>query len=137
MSRVWGDSGGVLLEGSYVDATLQQINRQGRWKFGGGGPVTYVVSFPRVLNTVKCPVIGCLEAVHSVGPIREDFVLQKHFSLIAVVQEGKEPCPDVLYAACAYQWGGLSIFNVCRSATGTHRCGSRGGMSQLQANVQR
>ena len=34
---MWGDSGGVLLEGSYVDATLQQINRQGRWKFGGGG----------------------------------------------------------------------------------------------------
>ena len=33
----------------------------------GGGPTTYVVSFPKVLQEVRCPVPGCPEVAHSSG----------------------------------------------------------------------
>ena len=43
-------------------------------KIGGGGGFTYVVSFPRVLKTVKFLVIGCLEVAYRVGRLRENFM---------------------------------------------------------------
>ena len=41
---------------------------------GGGEPGTYVVSFPRVLKTVKYPVPGCMAVVHSAGHLYEQFM---------------------------------------------------------------
>ena len=39
------------------------------------GTVTgFVVSFHRVLNTVRCPVLGCLEVAHIVDRMRAHFL---------------------------------------------------------------
>ena len=60
---------------------------------GGGLPVTYVVSIPRVLKTVKFPVIGCPSVENSAGQLRDHFMYRYFLFRIAVVQEGKEPLP--------------------------------------------
>ena len=52
-----------------------------------------MVSFPRVLKTVRCPVPSCPEVVHSAGRMRENFMYRHFLSQIAVVQEGMEPLP--------------------------------------------
>ena len=59
----------------------------------GGGPTIFVVSFPRVLKSVKCPVLGCPEVAHSAGR-QQKFLMYQHFrSQVAVVQEGAELIP--------------------------------------------
>ena len=68
-------------------------SRQGSLTLGGVEPTTYVVSFPRVLKTVKFPVTGCPEVAHSAGRLRENFVYWHFLLRVAVVQEGKEPLP--------------------------------------------
>ena len=47
---------------------------------GGGGLVTYVVSFPLVLKIVRCSVTGCLAVAHSAGRLKEHFIY-RHFFL--------------------------------------------------------
>ena len=58
-----------------------------------GGPTTYMVSFPRLLQEVKCPVLGCLVGVHRSGRIREHFMYCHFLSNVVVLQEGAEPLP--------------------------------------------
>ena len=59
----------------------------------GEGAVTYVVSLSWVLKMVRCPVTGCPEVAHSAGQLREHFMYRHFFSMIAVVQEGKDLIP--------------------------------------------
>ena len=56
-----------------------------------GVPTTYVVSFPRVLQELKCLVPGFPEVAHSSGILREHFMYHHFWSNVAVVQEGEEP----------------------------------------------
>ena len=56
---------------------------------GEGVSVTYVVSFPRLLKMVRCPVTGCPSVFHSMDRMRERFMYRNFFSRITVVQEGK------------------------------------------------
>ena len=42
----------------------------------GGGPTTYVVSFPRIFQEVNCLVSGYLAVSHSTGVLREHFMYQ-------------------------------------------------------------
>ena len=39
-----------------------------------GGHTTNLVSFPRILKSVDCPVQGRPEMTHSVGRMRENFM---------------------------------------------------------------
>ena len=59
----------------------------------GEVPTTYVVSLPRVLQLVRCPVPGCPVVEHSERRLRESFMFQHIQSRIALVQKGKEPLP--------------------------------------------
>ena len=59
----------------------------------GGGPTIYVVSFPMVLQEVKCPVSGCTSVAHIGVRLREHFMYRHFRSKVAVVQEGAEPLP--------------------------------------------
>ena len=52
----------------------------------GVGAVTYVVSFPQVLKTVRFPVIGCLEVPHSAVRMRKKIMYRHIFSRVALVQ---------------------------------------------------
>ena len=58
-----------------------------------GGPTTYVVSLPKVIQEVRCPVPGCLAVAHSAGRLSEHFMFCPFRSNVLVVQEGKEPLP--------------------------------------------
>ena len=71
LRRMWGDSGGFDPEGEHGETSWHKCTayKEGG-NVGGGGEVTYVVSFPWVLKTVRCPVTGCLEVVHSAGQLR-------------------------------------------------------------------
>ena len=60
---------------------------------GGEGPTTNVMSFPRVLKSVKSPVPWCLAVAHSTGLIWENFMYRHFWSQVAVVQEGADPLP--------------------------------------------
>ena len=40
----------------------------------GGGPTTYVVSFPRMFEEVRCPVPGCPAVAHIAGRLRKHFM---------------------------------------------------------------
>ena len=53
-------------------------------EIGGGGGITYVVSLPWVLKTVRCPVPGCPEIAHSAGRMREHLMYRNFFVRIAV-----------------------------------------------------
>ena len=51
---LWGNSAGIILKGSHGEAACQKCTPyEGGGNWGGGGPVTYVVSFPQVLNTAR------------------------------------------------------------------------------------
>ena len=52
-----------------------------------------MVSFPRVLKSVRCPVPGFPAVAHSAGRMRENFMYRHLFARIAVVQEGRDPLP--------------------------------------------
>ena len=61
----------------------------------GGGPTTYIVSFPRVLQEVKCTVLGCPAVAHSAGLIREHFMYHNFRS-----KRGRNLCPAVTFVEC-------------------------------------
>ena len=52
-----------------------------------------MVSLPKVLKEVICPVPGCPAVAHSAGRLREHFMHFRFRSKAEVVQEGKEPLP--------------------------------------------
>ena len=52
-----------------------------------------MVSFPRVLQSVICPVLVCPAVCHSAGRLREHFMFRHFRSWIVVFQEGREPLP--------------------------------------------
>ena len=58
---------------------------------GGGGPTTYVVSLPRVLNSVKFLVPVFLVVAYSAGQLQENFMYQHLWSQVTVVQDWAEP----------------------------------------------
>ena len=49
-----------------------------------------MVYFPRVLNTVRCPVLYYPAVVHSAGRMKENFMYRHFFSRVAAVKEGRE-----------------------------------------------
>ena len=55
----------------------------------GEGRTTYVVSLPRVLQLIICPVPGCPTICYSAGRLREHFMFRNFRSRIAVVQYGR------------------------------------------------
>ena len=59
----------------------------------GVGSSTYVVSLPKFLQEVECPVPGCLEVAHSAVRLQKHFMYRHSISNVAVVQEGVEPLP--------------------------------------------
>ena len=59
----------------------------------GEGSSTYVVSFPSVLQSVRCPLPRCPAVAHRTGRLRENFVFRYFWYQIAMVPEGKEPMP--------------------------------------------
>ena len=65
--------------------------------------MTYMVSFPRVLKTVRFPLPGCPEVAHSAGRMREHFMYRNFLSQIEVVQEGGARCPAMTCAVCTCQ----------------------------------
>ena len=52
----------------------------------GGGTTTYVVSFPRVLQEVICPVPGLPSVDHSAGRLHKYFMYRHFISKVTVVQ---------------------------------------------------
>ena len=60
-------------------------------EIGGGGPETYVVSYPRVLKSVECPVYGCLSMANNLGRLRENFMYRNWKAKIVILQEGPAP----------------------------------------------
>ena len=46
---------------------------------GGGEATTYVMSFPRVLKTVKFPVTGCPAVAHNAAQLRQHFIYRHLF----------------------------------------------------------
>ena len=60
---------------------------------GGWGPEKCVLSFPRVLNSVACPLDRCLTRANNPGSLREHFVYQNWKSKVAILQGGPEPLP--------------------------------------------
>ena len=52
----------------------------------GGGPTNYVVSFPRILLSVRCLVPRFPTLAHSAGSLREHFMLRNFWSHMPVVQ---------------------------------------------------
>ena len=89
---------GVTVAASYLNRHMSQTHdicipqKRGFYEVGLG-LTTYVVSFHRLLQEVKCLVPGCLEAAHSTGRLRKDFMYRHFQSKVAVVQEGAEPLP--------------------------------------------
>ena len=59
----------------------------------GGGPNTYVVSFPRTLQSVECPVQGIKARAHNAGGMRDSFRYRYFLSKVAVLQDGRETLP--------------------------------------------
>ena len=89
---------GVTVAASYLKAHMMRthgicVPQMGRVDEVGGGPTTYVVSFPKVLQEVRCPVSGCPEVAHSTGRLRKHFMFCHFISKVEVVQEEKEPLP--------------------------------------------
>ena len=55
---------------------------------------TYVVSLPRVLLLMACPVEGCLVRANNLGRICEHFVYMHWKANIAILQEVPPPLPQ-------------------------------------------
>ena len=53
----------------------------------------HVVSIPRVLKLVKCPVPGCPAVVHSAERLQGKFMNRNFRSQVEVMQEGVKPLP--------------------------------------------
>ena len=53
----------------------------------------YMVSFPRVMKSVDCPVYGCPERAHIPGRLRDNFMYRNWKSNIVILQEGLAPIP--------------------------------------------
>ena len=87
------DGGGILSQDAHganpchLHPPDKRIDKLGR------GPTIYVVSFPRVLQEVKCPVTGCPEVAHSAGRIHKHFIYRHFQSKVVVVQDRVEPLP--------------------------------------------
>ena len=62
-------------------------------EIGGGGPEIYVVSFPRVLKSVECPVYECLSMENNLGRLRENFMYLNWKAKIVILQEFPAPLP--------------------------------------------
>ena len=80
---------GVTVAASYLKAHMAKIHGiffpQTRVVDEVGGvPTTYVVSFPKVIQEVRCPVPGCPVVSHSAGRLREHFMFC-HFRYRVVV----------------------------------------------------
>ena len=70
-------------------------------------PTTYVVSFPRVLKSVKYPMLVCPVVAHSSARQWENFMYQDFRSQVDVVKEGGGgSCPAVNCVECICQQGG-------------------------------
>ena len=59
----------------------------------GGGTTTYVVSFPKVIQELRCLVPRFPAVAHSVGKLRERLMFRHFISKVAGVQEGKDMLP--------------------------------------------
>ena len=53
----------------------------------------HVVSIPKVLKLVKCPVPGCPAVVHSAERLQGKFMNRNFRSQVEVMQEGVKPLP--------------------------------------------
>ena len=62
-------------------------------EFGGGGPETYKVSFPRILKSLECPVEGCPARGNTPGSLRGHFMYQHCKLKVAIIKEGPYPLP--------------------------------------------
>ena len=60
---------------------------------GGGGPEIYMVSFPRILKLVECPLEGFLERAKTPGILGEHFMYGHCKSKVAIMQEVPELLP--------------------------------------------
>ena len=83
---------GVTVAQSYLNQHMASLHRlcvpQTRWVDKKGEvPTTYVMSFPHILQPVRCPVLGCPVKVHSAGRLRGNFMFRKIWSQIEVVRE--------------------------------------------------
>ena len=87
---------GATVATSYLKAHMERIHgicvphTRGVDKVGGG-PTTYVVSLPRLLQEVKCLVLWFPAVAHSEVQLREHFMYHHFWSRVTVVQEGAEP----------------------------------------------
>ena len=52
---------------------------------GGGGRYTYMVYFPRFLNSVTCKVEGYPKRIHTLGRIREHFMYMNWKANVAIL----------------------------------------------------
>ena len=59
----------------------------------GGVPTTYVMSFPKVIQEVICPVPECPTVAYRARRLCKHFMLRHFRSKVALVQEGKEMLP--------------------------------------------
>ena len=67
---------GVTVVASYIRAHMERVHvicvpQMRGVDEVGGGPTTYVVSFPKVLKEVRCPVPGFPAVAHSAGILYE------------------------------------------------------------------
>ena len=82
---------GVTVEASYLKAHMARshgicVPQTRGVDEVGGGPTTYVVYLPKVLQEVRCPVPGCPEVAHSAGRLHKHFMFCHFRSMVAVVQ---------------------------------------------------
>ena len=89
---------GVIVAALYLMAHMEKIHgicapqTRGVDKVGGGA-TTYMVSFTRVFQEVKCPVTIFPVVDHSAGKIREHFMYHYFWSKVAVFQQGDKTLP--------------------------------------------
>ena len=79
----------VTVAASYLKAHMARshgicVPQMRRFDEVGGGPTKYVVSFPKVLQEVRCPVPGCPEVVHSAGRLHKHFMYRHYRSKVAL-----------------------------------------------------
>ena len=101
-ARVSYSTCGVMVAASYLKAHMARshcicVPQTRGVDEVGRGPTKYVVSFPKVLQEVRCLVPGFPAVAHSAGRVCEHFMFRHFRSKVAVVQEGKEtlPCCDM------------------------------------------